>query len=372
MTDRYTLDRDKLYEEVWAEPMTKVSTRYEISDVALAKVCRKMAIPVPERGYWARVATGQKPKQKPLPKRTNEIPQRVGVNPVQPVHWIDPVEPVPTEEVSVADSLTNPHRLTVGLQRSLAKRKPDSYGRVVSNRENIDVAVATESIPRVLRIVDAFVKASEARGCSFAILDPERDRGLSIVIEGRGLKFSLDEGIRRPAPTPLKESDRVSGSHPRGHYALTGKLTFKLREAVGGRNELNWSDRAHEPLETQLGIVIQALFQAAHELRERAAKWARDAELAREREEERRKSEIQHKKFEGDLADWSKAEAIRRFLEQVEQTLEKEPSKRPEFAERWLAWAKGHAGRLDPLSKGTDDFLEHYLQFGWDKMTRKR
>jgi len=73
MTDRYTLDRDKLYEEVWAEPMTKVSTRYEISDVALAKVCRKMAIPVPERGYWARVATSQKPKQKPLPKRTNEI-----------------------------------------------------------------------------------------------------------------------------------------------------------------------------------------------------------------------------------------------------------------------------------------------------------
>jgi len=107
----------------------------------------------------------------------------------------------------------------------------------VSNRENIDVAVATESIPRVLRIIDAFVKASEARGCSFAILDPERDRGLSIVIEGRGLKFSLDEGIRRPAPTPLKESDRVSGSHPRGHYASTGKLTFKLRE--GSEGEMN-------------------------------------------------------------------------------------------------------------------------------------
>lgn len=40
--------------------MTKVSKRYGISDVALAKVCRKMAIPVPERGYWARVAAGHR------------------------------------------------------------------------------------------------------------------------------------------------------------------------------------------------------------------------------------------------------------------------------------------------------------------------
>ncbi len=74
MTDRYTLDRDKLYEEVWTEPMTKVSKRYEISDVALAKVCRKLEIPVPERGYWARVAHGQKPKRTQLPKRSKDTP----------------------------------------------------------------------------------------------------------------------------------------------------------------------------------------------------------------------------------------------------------------------------------------------------------
>jgi hypothetical protein len=46
MAQRHVLDRDKLYEEVWAEPMTKVSKRYGISGVTVAKVCRKMAIPV--------------------------------------------------------------------------------------------------------------------------------------------------------------------------------------------------------------------------------------------------------------------------------------------------------------------------------------
>src|SRR5262249_37123100 len=38
-------------------------------DVALAKHCRRLAIPVPGRGYWARVDAGQKPYRPKLPKR---------------------------------------------------------------------------------------------------------------------------------------------------------------------------------------------------------------------------------------------------------------------------------------------------------------
>lgn len=40
-------DRDSLYEEVWATPMAKLAKKYGISDVGLAKVCRKLAIPLP-------------------------------------------------------------------------------------------------------------------------------------------------------------------------------------------------------------------------------------------------------------------------------------------------------------------------------------
>jgi hypothetical protein len=39
--------------------MSKVSKRDGISDVGLAKVCRKLDIPVPPRGYWARIAHGK-------------------------------------------------------------------------------------------------------------------------------------------------------------------------------------------------------------------------------------------------------------------------------------------------------------------------
>ena len=44
------LNREELYKLVWAEPMRDVAKRFGISDVALAKKCRKMKIPVPGRG----------------------------------------------------------------------------------------------------------------------------------------------------------------------------------------------------------------------------------------------------------------------------------------------------------------------------------
>ena len=52
MSDKTTYDREVLYSEVWAEPVRIVAERYDVSDVALAKACRKLAVPLPGRGYW--------------------------------------------------------------------------------------------------------------------------------------------------------------------------------------------------------------------------------------------------------------------------------------------------------------------------------
>jgi hypothetical protein len=42
--DQY-YNREKLYDEIWKEPMTVVCKRYGVSDVALAKTCGKLNIP---------------------------------------------------------------------------------------------------------------------------------------------------------------------------------------------------------------------------------------------------------------------------------------------------------------------------------------
>lgn len=59
--------RETLYEEVWAQPLLEVARHYGVSDVAIAKTCRKMHIPLPGRGYWSKVQNGRTLKREPLP-----------------------------------------------------------------------------------------------------------------------------------------------------------------------------------------------------------------------------------------------------------------------------------------------------------------
>src|SRR5215469_1599259 len=61
------VSREKLFDEVWAEPMTTVAKRYGISSSYLARVCERMNVPRPVRGYWARVEAGQAARKPPLP-----------------------------------------------------------------------------------------------------------------------------------------------------------------------------------------------------------------------------------------------------------------------------------------------------------------
>jgi hypothetical protein len=59
--------RAKLHAEVWEEPVRVVAQRYGVSDVALAKMCRRWRIPLPARGYWAKRHAGQQVETATLP-----------------------------------------------------------------------------------------------------------------------------------------------------------------------------------------------------------------------------------------------------------------------------------------------------------------
>jgi hypothetical protein len=55
-----TLTWGQLYEAAWRVPMIQLARQHGISNVALAKRCQKMGVPVPQRGYWARKDRGKR------------------------------------------------------------------------------------------------------------------------------------------------------------------------------------------------------------------------------------------------------------------------------------------------------------------------
>lgn len=62
------LDRTILFERVWSTPISKLAEEWGLSGPGLAKACRRLKIPVPPRGYWAKVAAGKKVRRAQLPK----------------------------------------------------------------------------------------------------------------------------------------------------------------------------------------------------------------------------------------------------------------------------------------------------------------
>jgi len=60
------IERKSLYKQVWETPLRVLAKEYGISDVALKKVCLKLKVPTPGRGYWRKRACG-----KPVPPRPN-------------------------------------------------------------------------------------------------------------------------------------------------------------------------------------------------------------------------------------------------------------------------------------------------------------
>ena len=78
------IDREELYKLVWSAPVSEVAAHFGISDVGLAKVCHRTRIPVPARGYWARIESGRLLKPEPLPPAPPELLGKIRIKGRQP------------------------------------------------------------------------------------------------------------------------------------------------------------------------------------------------------------------------------------------------------------------------------------------------
>lgn len=71
--------REQLYDLVWSESMSKLARKLGLSDRGLAKACARAGVPVPARGYWAKLKHGARIDRSPLPPAAAGTPQIVEV-----------------------------------------------------------------------------------------------------------------------------------------------------------------------------------------------------------------------------------------------------------------------------------------------------
>jgi len=128
--------QEDLYELVWSKPIRTIAKEFGISDVALAKKCRKLGIPRPPVGYWQMIAFGQKVRRPFLPKTQPGQPESVWIPFVSKI-LIDLGPEVarrtanldlPENQIHVRDSLRDAHPLIRLTRDLLNNSRHDDYG----------------------------------------------------------------------------------------------------------------------------------------------------------------------------------------------------------------------------------------------------
>jgi hypothetical protein len=75
------LTREQLYRKVWSTPTTKLAKEFRISDVALAKLCKKHNIQKPPIGYWQKIKLGKIVHPIPPPEISKEVQVAIIIDP---------------------------------------------------------------------------------------------------------------------------------------------------------------------------------------------------------------------------------------------------------------------------------------------------
>ncbi len=365
------VERQVLYEQVWAQPMTKVAKEYGISNVALAKICKKLNVPCPWRGYWRRKETGKSVKPLPLPQNSDPTKQVATIHrTIRPDAVVqmseDTVQRIDTEQtaeqkIEVPDRLTSPHHLLKAHLEEWRSPKVDDYGAIWSGDiRQLNIRVSPKSLARALRIMDTLFKALEARGHHVGIQEGYQ-RSLGVRIDGEPIHFGLEEKFQR-LDHPSQKNPRLEWwQRQRYQHTPTGSLTLKIVAWGVDGIQKSWSDGKTAKIETCLndfvvGLIRVAEVEKARRLkREQEERLRYEAEQQRQEEERKRQEELaRRQRLEQEAANWAKAQQLRAYLAVVKDRLH---AKHGEIqsgspADQWLAWAYQHADRLDPLAKG--------------------
>ncbi|MBK7583801.1 MAG: hypothetical protein IPI67_26855 [Myxococcales bacterium] len=355
-----TLTREDLFDLVWSKPMSKLAPEFGMSDVALAKRCKRLGIPYPGVGYWARLAAGQKlkrPKLPPPPKSLKPWELEITFR-KPPVQRHEEPEP-PAPEVVVRDALRSPHAVVDRLRAELREAGPDHNGLLrVSQTRVTDTAlkIGPDSISRTLRALDALFKVLAEREHEVLLVETgyEKNLAIKVTVEGENVELTLEEvvGWRPHFATEDEKRDHKSlGTQvPKHDRYPSGQLKLRVQ---GGSI---WSDSKAVRLEELLGRVVVDVERAAKKLRQGRIDMERQ-HAEREAEQRRRlrterlgwyKRELA-KAFERMAADWRKSQDLQAFVTAYEQALG--TKQLDSVTERWLAAVKRYAKAVDPLNE---------------------
>jgi len=387
------LDRQVLFEQVWATPISRLCTTYGLSDQGLRKACLALQVPLPARGHWAKIAAGHQIKRPTLPplRQQEAIPAVRKLR--KQVEASLPVPTMPMPDLSALQSLAGPfHPLlrapvadyVAAAKEALQLKEKFEWealnpGRtykgpaprfrswkfllddgLILNKTHKKsfLRVSLWTYQRAFRVLQLLVKRLE--GARFAVeLEPGRER-LKASRNGAFVSIRLAEkmqvGKRSEQPSWSREPHVVRALTP------TGRLFVSIEQE--GLGEAQVTERPDAPLEEQLDAILAAVEQQHQRSMATVDRWREEREAReesarhhlaerRQQEEVKRAEEAERALREaliGEAEDWHRGQVLRSYLARLDERLA-DGGKPVGDYEVWRRWAAEVADFLDPSTR---------------------
>jgi hypothetical protein len=365
-------DREKLYEEVWENPMSEVCKNYGISDVALKKTCKKLRVATPPRGYWAKKASGlEPPKPKLIPfenppkviirKTTSQGNDSIDEDPKLAPEAFEEAERLiqSLQIVQVSEDLEDLHPYVRNTRKVFKRQQKKGYYGIDYNRFTVSEAgvfkidIGQNSIDRVSLILHSICQNLLANGF---MIKADDEKGVVFQIMDENISIKISESSKKtPIPKEKQEKDKY---YPADYeYIATGILKLEINiNSFMMKGQKTWTDGKTKSIESRIHEIIHQFIYAAAWNKETAAYHMKREEEWRIEEDQRAEKERlaslereRVSRLETGYKKWMYHKELSDYVNAVKSHyLEHNGKPEGDFAE-WLKWAESYLENNSPL-----------------------
>jgi hypothetical protein len=388
MWKKTCFERQKLFDEVWTTPVRTLAKGYGLSDVGLRKICVVLDVPLPPRGYWAKLAAGKSILKPILHETTVPTTYERVINVVE-------VDGVLEERVAKAQSTTAHSEKSESLDyvaplepeafshqaklvaRALKSIKPEEGALSSLGVTWVDISVSPEQKERAIMLVDRFAHGLEVLVAKFENSHPpapllrrgmRRDTSTKrncFILHGRRFFIYIRERITqelvpppalKPQKTPRDVARKSTWEYrpPEYRYIPTGKVSVSIVDATSYYESCKVEDTARGTIEVKVKKALQSVADSA--IRRNVENEMRaERERARQKKADEWEAAKANKdsllaklaEFEKMAKDLDRARSLRRLMEDVSANQATAPAELASSLELMAHMADW----LDPLIK---------------------
>ncbi len=402
--DHQQKQREELYRKVWEKPISEAAKEEHIADATLRNRCKKLQVPIPDRGYWAKLRAGKTvykknlspmaPPNLPKPHTGEKRKLHIEADALSFMQKAGRLEILKLASIlrvgGPGSALTDDIQKLYTAFKEWHKPVHEVYlpGIIPRRREQRDSSFLTDDISaktanRTFHILDALTRALLPYGGSFTC----RSEGIYMQnryttkynywfnVNGERVCFTISEGKdkvvheitreERMETLRYKEEQRKGGYSPDPRIPKYDDIwNGKLRMTIAGST--TFEDCKSYMLEDRIGEILIALYEAFYPERINSLKelerLKKEIEEYNRQEEEYQKKQLSVDRYNEEInktkalmnkvADYETACRIRKYIDAVRNNPDC-PDNNPE----WIEWASGKADWFDPSIAREDELF---------------